>query len=203
MAVLEAERIPILLPESFGVEEPESYTSEDFEAFAAEYPDLRMELTSEGELLIMPPTMTKTGRRNVKLSARLENWSETTDLGESFDSSTIFLFPNGAKRSPDASWVEKSRWAALTTDEQEGFAPICPDFVAELRSKSDRLSTLQKKMHEYRSCGAKLGWLIDPVSKRVEIYRPGQEVEILDNPTSISGEPILAGFTLNLKGILE
>ena len=203
MAVLEGERRLISLSRQNGIEEPEPCTSECFEAFAAEYPDLRMELTSEGELIIMPPTMTKTGLRNAKLSARLENWSDTADLGESFDSSTIFLFPNGAKRSPDASWVEKSRWEALTKDEQEGFAPICPDFVAELRSKSDRLSTLQKKMREYVKCGAKLGWLIDPVSQRVEIYRPGHEVEILDSPTSLSGEVVLPGFTLNLKGILD
>ena len=203
MAVLEAQRRPISPPRQSGVEEPEPYTSEDFETFVAEYPELRMELTSEGELILMPPTMTKTGLRNAKLSGRLATWSDTNDLGESFDSSTIFLFPNGAKRSPDASWIENSRWGALTEDEQEGFAPICPDFVVELRSKSDRLSTLQKKMGEYLKCGAKLGWLIDPISKRVEIYRPGQEVEILDNPVSISGESVLPGLTLNLKGILD
>ena len=203
MAVAERVRPSALQTVSIPVEEPDPSASEQFAALMAEYPDLRIELTREGEIILMPPTFTKTGIQNAKLSGRLLIWNEATGSGETFDSSTLFLLPNGAKRSPDAAWVEKSRWEALTEDEQEGIAPICPDFVSELRSRTDRLSTLQKKMREYRDNGAKLGWLIDPVSRRVEVYRPGQEVEILDNPASVSGEPVLPGFTLDLKGILS
>ena len=168
---------------------------------AAAYPELRMELTKEGELVVMAPTKVKTGNRNAKLSARLENWADQTGSGETFDSSTVFTMPNGALRSPDACWIEKSRWGAFTEEELDDFTLICPDFVVELRSSSDRLSAVQKKMREYMENGARLGWLIDPISRRVEIYRPGQDVEILDNPTSVSGEPVLLGFTLDLKGI--
>ncbi len=208
MAVLEAERTRGVHKDttaviSGGVEEAEPYTLDYFLAFMEESRDLRIELTSEGELIIMPPTMTKTGRRNVKLSARLEYWSAAAGIGETFDSSTLFRLPNGAIRSPDACWVEASRWNSLSEDEQEGIAPLCPDFVAELRSKSDRLSTVQKKMREYMTSGAKLGWLIDPISRRVEIYRPGHDVEIVDDPSSVSGESVLPEFVLDLKGILE
>ena len=204
MAVAEAVR-PIfsLSMRNTGIEEPEPYTSKDFAAFVADYPDLRTELTREGELMILPPTKTKTGILNSKINMRLGIWAEETNSGEVIDSSTIITLPNGAKRSPDAAWIEKSRWQALTEDDQENFAPICPDFVIELRSRSDRLSAVQKKMREYIENGAKLGWLIDPKIQRVEVYRPGHEVEIINNPTSVSGEPELPGFTLNLNGILE
>ena len=185
------------------VEEPEPYTAKEFVDIAAAYPELRMELTQEGELVVMAPTKVKTGNRNAKLPARLEHWADQTGSGETFDSSTIFTLPNGALRSPDASWIEKSRWEALSPEQKRKFPPLCPDFVVELRSASDRLSDVQKKMHEYLANGVKLGWLIDPISHRVEVYRPEREVEILDAPTSVSGEPILPGFTLNLKGILE
>ncbi len=203
MAVAEALRRPTAVPVQRGIEEPSPYTSEQFAALAANYPDLRMELTREGELIIMPPTFPKTGTRNAKLTMRLGMWSESTDSGETFDSSSVFTLPNGAKRSPDACWIAKARWEALPEEEQEGFAPICPDFVAELRSKTDRLSAVQKKMREYMDNGARLGWLIDPKSNRVEVYRPGQDVEVVDGPTSLSGEVVLPGFTLDLKGILE
>lgn len=202
MAVMEVERKPILAPTQQGIEEPEPYTSEAFAALAASYPDLRMELTREGELIIMPPTFPDTGKRNFKLIVRLGIWSEANDFGTGYDSSTEFTLPNGAKRSPDLSWVEMSRWNALTEDERKGFSRVCPDFVVELRSSTDRLSAVQKKMHEYRDNGARLGWLLDPVSRRVEIYRPGQEVEIVDNPASLSGEDVLSGFVLSLEGIL-
>lgn len=185
------------------VEAPEPYTASQLADMALAYPELRIELTKEGELVIMAPTKVKTGNRNVKLSARLENWAEQTDSGETFDSSTLFTMPSGALRSPDACWIERSRYEAFTEEELEEFTLICPDFVAELRSSSDRLSAVQKKMREYMDNGAKLGWLIDPISRRVEIYRPGQDVEILNNPTLLSGEPVLPGFTLDLKGILQ
>ncbi len=204
MAVLEAVRPPEAPAKTHaGVEEPEPYTSQEFAAFAASHPDLRTELTREGELIIMPATFPKSGRRNAKLSARLETWSEAAGLGETFDSSTLFTLPNGAVRSPDACWIEKSRWAAFNEDEQDDLLIICPDFVAELRSKTDRLSAVQKKMREYMDNGARLGWLIDPKSRRVEIYRSGQDVEIVDAPASLSGEDVLPGFVLDLTGILE
>ena len=185
------------------MEEPEPYTSEEYAAFVAAYPDLRTELTREGELVIMPPTFTETGNRNFKLTARFGAWSEANNLGEGYDSSTVFTLSNGAKRSPDLSWIEKSRWEALTEEQQKEFALICPDFVVELRSKTDRLSAVQKKMREYMENGARLGWLIDPQSRRVEIYRPHQEVEIVDSPATLSGEEVLPGFVLSLTGILS
>lgn len=205
MAVLEAIYTAADRPVTQGKRDGESqaYTLDDLKTLALNYPDLRMELTREGELIIMPPTLRKTGRKNVKLSARLENWSDASGLGDTFDSSTLFLLPDGSVLSPDACWVEKSRWDALSEEDQDEMAVLCPDFVAELRSKSDRLSAVQRKMREWMANGARLGWLIDPQSSRVEIYRPGQEVEILDAPTTLSGEDVLPGFVLDLKDILE
>ncbi|MEA5502257.1 Uma2 family endonuclease [Halotia wernerae UHCC 0503] len=162
----------------------------------------RFERTASGELLIMPPTGSDTGRRNVKITTQLDIWNSQSNLGEVFDSSTGFTLPNGAERSPDASWVKIERWNALTLEQQEKFAPICPDFVVELRSVSDSLKDLQEKMQEYIENGAQLGWLIDRKNKRVEIYRPDKDVEILDNPTSLSGENVLPGFVLNLQQIM-
>ena len=164
--------------------------------------DYRFEHTAEGELLIMPPTGSDTGRRNVKITTQLDIWNSQSNLGEVFDSSTGFTLPNGAKRSPDASWVKIERWNALTPEQQESFAPICPDFVVELRSRTDSLKELQEKMQEYIDNGAILGWLIDRKNKRVEIYRPGKEVEILENPATLSGEDFLPGFVLDLTLIL-
>ena len=184
-------------------EEPDAFTPDNLKQFVQSHPDLRVELTTEGELIIMPATFPKSGRRNAKLTARLETWSEAAQLGETFDSSTLFTLPNGAIRSPDACWIESSRWDSVGEDDQDDLLIICPDFVAELRSKTDRLSAVQKKMREYMDNGAKLGWLIDPKSNRVEVYRAGQEVEILDNPASISGEDVLPGFVLDLTGILD
>ena len=187
---------------SVDMETPEPYTTEQFTRLTQTYPDLRMEQTKEGEIIIMPPAFTGTGRRNFKISVQLGKWAEVTNTGEGFNSSTGFILPNGAKRSPDTSWVEKSRWDGLTTEQQdEEFSPLCPDFVIELRSKTDRLSTLQKKMREYIENGARLGWLIDPKWKRVEVYRPGQDVQVLENPASVSGDPELPGFVLELREI--
>jgi len=181
---------------------PEAFTPNDLKQFVQTHPDLRVELTREGELIILPATFPKSGRRNAKLTARLEQRSEAAQMGETFDSSTLFTLPNGAIRSPDACWIEKSRWAAISEEEQDDLLVICPDFVAELRSKTDRLSAVQRKMLEYRENGARLGWLVDPKSQRVEIYRPNQNVEILDAPASLSGEDVLPGFVLDLTGIL-
>lgn len=164
--------------------------------------DYRFERTASGKLLIMPPTGSDTGRRNIKVSAQLEVWNQKNNLGVAFDSSAGFKLPNGADRSPDASWVKREPWEALTPEQQEKFAPLCPDFVVELRSKSDSLKELQKKMQEYIANGTRLGWLIDRKNQRVEIYRQGQDVEIIQSPNTLSGEDVLPGFVLDLKDIL-
>ena len=163
--------------------------------------DWRFERTSEGDLIIMPPTGGETGRRNFTLTGLFNAWIEKDGTGIGFDSSTGFALPNGAKRSPDLAWVKRSRWEKLKDEEKEEFPPLCPDFVVELRSRSDRLDTLQSKMQEYIENGAQLGWLIDPIEKKVYVYRPWEEVVCLENPETISGDPILPGFVLDLSRI--
>jgi Uma2 family endonuclease len=149
----------------------------------------------------MSPTGSETGLRNTQLTGQLWWWNEQQGLGEVFDSSTGFRLPNGADRSPDASWVAKDRWLALTPAQRRRFAPLCPDFVAELRLPSDDLASLQAKMREYVANGARLGWLIDTGMQRVEIYRPEQPVEVLERPETLSGEEVLPGFVLRLERI--
>ncbi len=161
--------------------------------------DLRIERTSEGELVIMPPTGGTTGRINHSLAMLFGVWAEADGSGVGFDSSTEFTLPNSAKRSPDLAWVRRERWDALTPQEQDEFPPLCPDFVVELRSPTDRIRVLQAKMEEYIANGATLGWLIDPVEKKVYIYRPSAEVSCLENPATVSGEPLLPGFVLDLN----
>ncbi|MEH1904852.1 MAG: Uma2 family endonuclease [Nostoc sp.] len=177
-------------------------TDEQFFQMCQKNRDYRFERTASGELLIMPPTGSDTGNRNFDIVVELGIWNKQTKLGKGFDSSTGFTLPNGAERSPDASWVKIERWNALTPEQQEKFAPICPDFVVELRSRSDSLKELQEKMPEYIENGAQLGWLIDRKNKQVEIYRPGKNVEILDNPATLSGENVLPGFVLDLRQIM-
>ncbi|MBE9199758.1 MULTISPECIES: Uma2 family endonuclease [unclassified Nodularia (in: cyanobacteria)] len=174
---------------------------EQFVDLALANRDLQLERDATGELIIMPPTGSDTGKRNLDIAGQLWLWNRQTKLGEAFDSSTGFRLPNGANRSPDAAWVSKQRWNALTSEQQETFAPICPDFVLELRSKTDSLEKLQAKMREYIENGAGLGWLIDRKNQRVEIYRPGRNVEVLDHPVSLSGEDILPGFVLDLTEV--
>lgn len=174
---------------------------EQFHDLCRDNPDLRFELTAKGELIIMPPTGSMSGWRNSNLNYQLVGWTRADGTGICFDSSTLFTLPNGAKRSPDVSWIRLERWNKLTEDEQEEIAPICPDFVVELRSRTDRLSELQDKMIEYIENGAQLGWLIDPKNKRVHVYRPNQTVEVLENPETVSGAPVLQGFVLNLSEI--
>lgn len=164
---------------------------------------VRMERTADGRLIVMPPVGGTVSILNAKLTARLGQWDEEAGLGLAFASCVGFHLPNSAVRSPDLSWVRRDRWKALTKKEQERFPPLCPDFVGEIVGPPQGLPELQDKMREYLDNGARLGWLIDPQSRRVEVYRPGQAVEILDNPAAISGEPVLSGFTLDLKGILE
>ena len=174
-------------------------TEEQFVRFCQENPELRIELTAQGELVIMPPTGMETGRRNSRLTRRLDTWAEMDGTGIAFDSSTLFTLPNGAKRSPDASWVRRERWEALPREQRQGFGLLCPDFVVELRSPTDRLGDLQEKMQEYIANGARLGWLIDPLEKRVYLYRPGQPVEMLDDPPLLRGDPVLPGFVLHVR----
>jgi Uma2 family endonuclease len=173
-------------------------TPEQFEQLCIEYDELRLELTSTGELIVMTGTGSKTGARNANLTSQLLVWAEKDGSGISFDSSTTFALPNGARRMPDGSWVKRERWDSLTERQQETFPPICPDFVVELRSPTDRLPTLCDKMAEYLENGALLGWLIDPFEFRVYVYRPEHELVILENPDTVSADPLLPGFTLNV-----
>jgi Uma2 family endonuclease len=162
---------------------------------------LRFERTATGELIIMPPTGGETGNRNGRLNQRLFNWSDQDGTGIAFDSSTGFKLPNGADRSPDASWLRLERWNALTGEQQTKFIPLCPDFVVELLSPSDSLKVAQEKIREYIDNGVRLGWLINRKSQQVEIYRQGQEVEVLESPVTLSGEDVLQGFILNIEAI--
>jgi Uma2 family endonuclease len=178
-------------------------SGDEFYDFCMRHEDLNLELSSEGDLIVVPPTGGKTGIRNSKLNFRFGLWAEKDGTGETFDSSSMFSLPNGAKRSPDLCWIKKERWEALSEKEQEKFSPICPDFVVELRSPSDSLKRLQKKMEEYVENGAQLGWLLDPSTRKVYVYRPGAEVEALEDPEAVSGEPLLRGFTLDVRALWE
>ncbi|MGK7931656.1 MAG: Uma2 family endonuclease [Microcystaceae cyanobacterium] len=177
-------------------------TQEQFETLSAANRNLKLEKTAAGELIVNPPTGGETGYHNIKIAYFLVKWvEEQGGNGIPFDSSTGFKLPNGANRSPDASWICQERWEALTLEQQKGFVPLCPDFIIELRSQSDSLPKLQAKMCEYINNGAKLGWLIDLQNRLVEIYRPKKDVEVLENPTNLSGENLLSGFILNLRQV--
>ncbi|GAX44762.1 hypothetical protein NIES4075_57810 [Tolypothrix sp. NIES-4075] len=174
--------------------------AEQFKELCQANQDLQLERAATGEVIIMPPTYPWTGKKNFSLIGQLAVWIEKTGLGIGFDSSTGFTLPNGAVYSPDASWVSNEKWEALTQIQQEEeFSPLAPDFVVELRSSSDSLKKLREKMQEYISNGVRLGWLLDPKNKTVEIFRLGKEVEILESPTTVSGEDVLPGFELNLN----
>jgi len=174
---------------------------EQFEQLCAEYTDLRLELTSTGELIVMPGTGFQTGVRNANLTSQLVVWAAKDGSGICCDSSTIFALPNGARRSPDGAWIKREKWENLTERQRESFAPFCPDFVVEVRSPSDRLTQLRNKMLEYMENGASLGWLIDPFKRQVYIYEPNLDVVILDNPETVSADPLLPGFTLDLTDL--
>ena len=179
----------------------EKISDDEFERFCRHNPDVEIELTKEGELVIMPPTGGKTGIRNFSLIGYFYNWVEKNQSGVGFDSSTVFKLPNGAKRSPDLAWIKNARWESLTAEEQEKFPTLCPDFVVELRSPSDSIKNLQAKMDEYIENGASLGWLIDPLERKIYVYRSDSEMEILENPDTVSGEPLLKNFSLKMKKI--
>ncbi|WP_413173164.1 Uma2 family endonuclease [Anabaena azotica] len=177
-------------------------TDEQFFELCQNNRELRFERTANGDLIIMPPTGGETGNRNGRITQQLMNWTDADGTGIAFDSSTCFKLPNGADRSPDASWIKLERWNALSDEEKQKFPPIYPDFVIELLSPSDSLKTTQEKMKEYIDNGVRLGLLINRKSRQVEIYRPGKEVEILESPATVSGEDVLNGFVLNLGMIL-
>ena len=176
-------------------------TDEQFFALCQLNRDYRIERNSKGELVIMSPTGSETGNRNAKLIQQLSNWSDSNGTGIEFDSSTGFKLPNGAERSPDAAWMSLEKWRSIPLEKRRQFAPVCPDFVVEIRSSSDRLQFLQYKLQEYIDSGTKLGLLIDRKHRRAYIYRPQQEVECLDNPKVIGCEPTLPGFQLNMEPI--
>jgi Uma2 family endonuclease len=176
-------------------------SDEQFEQLAAVNQDLRLELTAEGELIIMPPTGGETGNRNFEMYIDFGIWNRQAGLGKAFDSSTGFRLPKGGTRSPDVSWVRMERWEALTQEQRKKFLPLCPDFVIELVSESDDLDDARQKMQEYLENGLRLGWLIIPKAQQVEIYHQTREVEVLQSPTSLSGEDVLPGFVLDLQRI--
>lgn len=189
--------LPLYIPSSLTLK----ITHEEFVQLAQVNRDLQLERTASGELIVMPPTGSETGNRNSDLEGQLWLWNKQTKLGKTFNSSTAFHLPNGADRAPDAAWIALERWDTLTLQEKEGFAPIAPDFVIELRSKTDSLAKLRAKMQEYMENGVRLGWLIDRKNKIVEIYRQNQDVEILNFPMTLSGEDVLPGFILDLTEV--
>lgn len=174
-------------------------SDEQFYQLCINNSDLHIERNANGDLVIMPPTGGKTGNKNAGIIAQLWLWNSQANLGKVFDSSTGFTLPNGANRSPDASWITIAKWNNLSEQEQQKFLPLCPDFAVELVSPSDKLERTQAKMQEYLENGMILGWLINPESQQVEIYRPHQAIEILEVPDTLSGEDILPGFELELS----
>lgn len=178
-------------------------TDDDFYRFCQANDRWQLELSKEGDLIIMMPAGGETGRRNARLNKWLAVWADEDGTGEYFDSNTGFILPNGAERAPDAVWLRKERWAGLSKNQREKFIPLCPDFVVELRSRTDRLKPLQAKMEEYIENGAQLGWLIDPYKRRVYVYRPNAPMERFDQPESVSGDPVLPGFVLPVAGLWQ
>ena len=163
----------------------------------------RIERTAEGDLEVMVPTGGETSNRNFRISVQLGIWTDRDGDGVAFDSNGGFILPNGAMRSPDASWARRGRLATLTAEQKQRFLPLCPDFVIELRSPSDPLAPVEAKMREYVENGARLGWLLDPLERKAHVYKPGEPVEVLDGPDKLYGDTVLSGFVLDLKTIWE
>ncbi len=176
-------------------------TEDQFYEFCQLNRDFRIERNAVGELVIMPPTGSETDERNFNLVGQLWVWTKQDGTGVGFGSSGGFTLPNGAVRSPDAAWIKRDRWEAIPVELRKKFAPICPEFVIELRSESDRLQVLQDKMQEYIDNGTQLGWLIDRKQRQVFLYRPNTTVKVLDNPKILCGEPLLSGFVLDLSQV--
>lgn len=179
----------------------DGFTDDEFYWFCQDNPELKLERTAHGQIIVMPNTGGKTGIRNSEINFQLQAWNRIQKRGEVFDSSTTFHLPSGADRSPDASWVEKSRWDTLTEAQKTKFPPLCPDFVVELRSESDSLKDLHKKtQEEWMDNGCRLAWLIDPKEKKTYVYRPGGHIETLDGfDRQIEGGDVLPGFALDLR----
>jgi len=180
---------------------PMKFTDDEFWEFCRRNDEMRIEMTKEGDVIIMPPTGWDTGDKNSEINLQLRVWAKKERRGKVGESSTGFKLPNGATVSPDASWVRKERIEQFTAKQREKFLPLCPDFVLELRSASDSLKDSQAKMEEYMENGARLGWLIDPKARKVHVYRPKEKAKILDNPQTVSGEDVLACFELDLTEI--
>ena len=179
-------------------------SDDQFYEFCRLNSELRIERTAEGDIIVMPPTGGETGRKNAKLLALFVNWDGVDNSGVSFDSSTGFILPNGATRAPDVAWVMKSRLATLTREQKQKFIPLCPDFVLELRSPSDSLASVKEKMEEYIANGAQLGWLLDPMNRSVSVYHSDGRIDVLDDPETISGDPVLPGLiVVNIRRIWE
>jgi len=177
-------------------------TDDQFIRLCSDNRDLRIEMSAERELIIMPPPGSKTGQRNANVIYSLMRWAKQDGTGICFATDTGFTLPNSAKRGPDAAWVRLERWNEIPEEQQERLAPLCPDFVVELRSPSDHLSDLERKMEEYIANGAQLGWLLDPFDKCAVIYRPGQPPARIEKPTILRGDPILPGFQSDFREIL-
>lgn len=174
------------------------FTDEQFYQLCIHNPEMAIEQNAQGVLIVMPPVGGESGNQEMELGTDLALWNRQTKLGKVFSSSTVFQLPVGSKRSPDAAWVELSRWEALTPEQRRRFPPIAPDFVMEVRSSTDNLTALREKMQEYMVSGVCLGWLINPQDQQVEIYRPGQEAEMRSLPTQLFGESVLPGFVLEV-----
>lgn len=195
--LIQATSIPLAVHLPVGMQ----MSDEHFSAFCLANRDLRIERSANGDVIIMPPAFSEVGNRNCNIAVQLGEWTDQSGTGIGFDSSAGFTLPNRAVRSPDASWIKLERWNALTEQQQASFAPICPDFVVELRSASDSLLQLQTKMQEYIDNGARLGVLIDRKNRTVHLYRPDRPPELLDSPETVSCDPELPGFTLNMTRI--
>ncbi len=197
--------MPFLIDEAFlpATLTSSPMTDSEFAGFCAEHPDLFFEMTADGDLIVRPPNYTLTGIRNSEISGQLANWARKNGAGLACDSSTGFLLPNGARRSPDESWTPKADVKCLPESSRDGYWHFCPPFVIELRSNFDRLPTLRTKMQEYMANGARLGWLIDPDSRTVEVYRPERQPEVMSGVDSVVGEDCVEGFVLDLRAVWD
>ncbi len=178
-------------------------TEDQLAQLSSDNGELRLELSAERELIIMPPAFSETGWQELELALQVGIWAKENGTGRVFGPTAGFTLPNGAIRAPDVSWIPFSRWESLGADGRHGFAKICPDFVIELRSASNSLAEVRGKMEEYMANGARLSLLVDPQNRRVHVYRAGQPVEILEEPTAVSGDPVLPGFVLDLSVIWQ
>jgi len=189
------------VPMSLEVGKALRLTDDELFELCARNSELRIERTAQGDLIVMTPAAPESSHRSLAIAAALYEWARRDGSGLAFDSSGGFILPNGAMRSPDASWVRRDRLAGLSAETKKRFLPLCPDFVVEIRSASDSLADQQAKLEEYRESGARLGWLVDPEVRRIHVHRPGEPVAILENPRSIAGDPELPGFTLDLDPV--